>query len=110
MDGESLTLTYTAQMSRETGPVMKFTSVYPANTAAGLPLISAVVVALDPGTGRTAAILDGTTITTRWTAAASALAVTELSDPDATVLTILGSGVQAREHTRPGSFSTETPP
>jgi ornithine cyclodeaminase/alanine dehydrogenase-like protein (mu-crystallin family) len=49
-------------------------------------------------TGEPLATLDGRVITAWRTAAVSALATKELAHPDARVLTILGSGVQARTH------------
>ncbi|WP_404436553.1 ornithine cyclodeaminase family protein [Microbacterium aerolatum] len=97
-DGSSLALTYTSQLSATTGPVTKFTAVHPLNRRAGLPTISAVVLALDASTGGLAAVLDGTTITTRRTAAASAFAIETLARDDADVLALFGYGVQAREH------------
>jgi ornithine cyclodeaminase len=58
------------------------------------------VIALDPATGQVAAILDGAAITTRRTAAGSALATSVLANESASTLTILGCGVQGREHAR----------
>jgi len=97
-DGSSVALTYTAQLSSDAGPVTKFTAIHPLNATRGLPTISAVVLALDATTGRLVGVLDGTTITTKRTAAASALAIETLATADADVLTLFGYGVQAREH------------
>jgi thiomorpholine-carboxylate dehydrogenase len=55
-------------------------------------------VLFDARTGEPLATLDGRVITAWRTAAVSALATQELARPDARVLTILGSGVQARTH------------
>ncbi|PZF84734.1 ornithine cyclodeaminase family protein [Jiangella anatolica] len=91
---------YAARLSPQDGPVSKFGSVTPANAAAGLPTIAAVVVVLDGGTGLPAAIMDGTVITTRRTAAASAVAVDALARADAAELAVVGCGVQGHEHVR----------
>ena len=64
----------------------KLVTVYPANAARGLT------------TGEPLATLDGRLITEMRTAAVSAVATRLLSRPDAHVLAILGSGVQARSH------------
>jgi ornithine cyclodeaminase len=98
--GDSTAFCYTAQLSAEFGPICKFGAVHPDNRDRGLPTVSAVLIALDPHTGRVAAIMDGATITTRRTAAASALATSLLANESASRLTILGCGVQGREHAR----------
>jgi ornithine cyclodeaminase len=53
---------------------------------------------LDPETGALLAILDGRYITEARTAAVSAVSVNYLARPDAGVLALIGSGVQARSH------------
>ncbi|MCW2780706.1 MAG: ornithine cyclodeaminase [Marmoricola sp.] len=96
----SVAFCYAARLSPEDGAVSKFGSINPANPARHLPSISAVIVVLDVDTGRPMAIMDGTIITTRRTAAASAVAVDALSRVDAKSLAVLGCGVQGREHVR----------
>ncbi|QOT19968.1 ornithine cyclodeaminase family protein [Paenarthrobacter sp. YJN-5] len=91
---------YAARLSDETGPVCKFGSVNPGNRELGLPNVSALVLALDPDTGRPVAIVDGEAVTTLRTAAASAVAARALSVPGSKTLTILGCGVQGRAHAR----------
>jgi ornithine cyclodeaminase len=76
----------------------KLVTVFAANHARGLPSHLATIVLLDPGTGALIAILDGRYITEARTAAVSAVAVDALARPDAGILAILGSGVQARSH------------
>ncbi|MBO0775656.1 MAG: ornithine cyclodeaminase family protein, partial [Actinobacteria bacterium] len=76
----------------------KLVSVYPANAGTALPTHQAAIVVFDPATGQPAALLDGTAITAARTGACSALSARLLARPDAEVLAILGTGVQARAH------------
>jgi thiomorpholine-carboxylate dehydrogenase len=76
----------------------KLVTVYPKNVERGLPSHLATVVLLDPATGAPRAVLDGELITTMRTAAVSAVAAKLLASPNASVLGIIGSGVQARAH------------
>ena len=76
----------------------KLVTVYPGNHAKHLPSHLASIVLLDPATGGLVALLDGRYITEARTAAVSAVSVKHLARPDATVLGIIGSGVQARSH------------
>jgi alanine dehydrogenase len=78
----------------------KLMSLFPHNGASGLPTHQGVIVACDPGTGRPAALLDAVVVTAARTGAASALSVRLLARPDAAVLALLGTGVQARSHAR----------
>lgn len=80
---------------------MKWVTAVPANVAAGLPVISAIVVLNDPLTALPIAILDGGPITAQRTAAVSGVAIRAFA---ATVVgrpqraAILGAGTQARAH------------
>ncbi|HLK68144.1 MAG TPA: ornithine cyclodeaminase family protein [Bryobacteraceae bacterium] len=76
----------------------KLVSVVPANFAKGLPTHLAAISLFDPETGELAAVMDGRYITEVRTAAASAVSVRHLARPDARILAILGTGVQARSH------------
>jgi alanine dehydrogenase len=76
----------------------KLVSVFPGNAGTRWPTHQAVVVLFDPETGAPVALIDGTALTAERTAAASAVATRILSDPKASVLTVLGTGVQARAH------------
>jgi alanine dehydrogenase len=78
----------------------KLVSVFPHNDEAGLPSHQAVIVAFAPETGAPVALMDGTAITASRTAAGSALSTRLLARPDASVLAIIGTGVQARAHGR----------
>lgn len=76
----------------------KLVSLYPRNAGTEVPTHQAVIVAFDPANGMPVALMDGTHITAARTAAGSALATRLLARPDARVLAILGTGVQARAH------------
>jgi ornithine cyclodeaminase/alanine dehydrogenase-like protein (mu-crystallin family) len=98
--GDSIALCYASRVSPDAAAVSKLVSFNPANTARGLPTIHGLVMVLDPEDGTPVAVLDGTSITTRRTAAASALAVSVLAPDSAERVGVLGSGVQARAHVR----------
>jgi len=72
----------------------KLVSVFPDHE----PSHQALIAVFDPETGTPAAMMDGTYITATRTAAASALSTRLLAREDASVLAILGTGVQARSH------------
>ncbi len=74
----------------------KLVTLFPHNT--DRPTHQAAIVLFDPERGSPVALMDGTYITATRTAAAAALAARLLARPDARVLAILGSGVQARSH------------
>ena len=76
----------------------KLVSLFPGNESLGIPTHQAVIVVFDSQTGTPQALLDGTWITAMRTAAASALATRLLAREDASVLAVLGAGVQARSH------------
>ena len=76
----------------------KLVSVFPQNEAHGVPSHQAVVLVFDAETGSPRALMDGTFITAARTAAGSALSARLLARPDANVLLIAGTGVQARTH------------
>jgi ornithine cyclodeaminase len=78
----------------------KLVSVFPRNHARGMPSHQAVIAAFDPVKGEPLAIMDGTYITAMRTAAGSALSTRLLARPEASVLAIVGTGVQARSHGR----------
>ena len=77
---------------------VKLVSVYEANRA--LPTHQAVIQLLSARTGEPLVAMDGRLITEMRTAVVSALATRMLASPNAQVLAILGSGVQARSHLR----------
>lgn len=76
----------------------KSVTFFPSNGRHGLPAVLAIVVLLDPDTGRPLAIMDGTSLTALRTAAASAVATRALANDDTTTLALVGAGVQAKSH------------
>ena len=76
----------------------KFVTLFPNNVDVGLPTHQGIIVLLRATTGEPLAVLDGRLITEMRTAAVTAAATKLLADPNARVLAILGSGVQARAH------------
>ena len=84
---------------RPGGPIMvKMVSVFEGNLELGLPNHVALITLYDPQTGVPVCIMDGTHITGMRTAGAAVLSVREIARHDARVATIVGAGVQAREH------------
>ncbi len=78
----------------------KIVTFYPPNADKGLPTHMATILLNDPETGAPLAVMDGRLITEMRTAAGSAAATKLLAPPDAKILAILGSGVQARSHVK----------
>lgn len=74
---------------------IKWVSVHPANRRRGLPTVMATIILNDPFTGFPLAILDGTYITKMRTGAGGAVAAKYLARKEATVLGLVGCGVQA---------------
>jgi ornithine cyclodeaminase len=78
----------------------KLVSVFPGNAGTDVPTHQGLVAVFDPATGTPVALLDGEAVTAARTAAGSALSVRLLARPDARVLAVLGTGVQAGAHAR----------
>ena len=74
----------------------KLVTFYPHNT--DVPTHLATILLFKPETGEPLVSMDGRLITEVRTAAVSAVATERLARPDASVLAIIGSGVQARSH------------
>jgi ornithine cyclodeaminase/alanine dehydrogenase-like protein (mu-crystallin family) len=77
---------------------VKVIGLFPANSAKGIAPINGLVLLFDPDTGRACAAIDGAALTEIRTAAVSAVATTLLARPDATRLTVIGTGAQACAH------------
>lgn len=80
------------------GLACKLVSLFPRNRDRHTH--QAAIMVFDPANGTPVALMDGTYITATRTAAASALATRLLAREDASVLAVLGSGVQAHSHAR----------
>ena len=76
----------------------KLVSVFPQNHVRGLPSHQGLIALFDGETGGPLAVMDGVAITAIRTGASAAVAARWLSRPDASVLAVLGAGVQGRSH------------
>ena len=90
-DGEATMLLMPAW--EEAGYIgMKMVNVFPQNASAGLPAISGLYILCEGQHGTPLACIDGSALTSRRTAAASALAARELARQDADSLLVVGTG------------------
>ena len=71
---------------------VKIGTVFPDNAKSGLPAVYATYLLLDAASGRPVALMDGSEITLRRTASASALASKYLSRKDSKKLLMVGTG------------------
>lgn len=90
-DGEATMLLMPA-WEREGYIGVKMVNVFPQNAEHGLPAIAGVYLLSEGAHGRPLACLDGSELTRRRTAAASALAARELAREDAETLLVVGTG------------------
>ena len=77
---------------------VKLVSVFPGNHRQGLPSHQGLILVFDEETGAPLALMDGTYITAIRTGGTAAVAARVLAREDASVLAILGSGVQGASH------------
>ncbi len=91
-----LTLLMPAHLKEDGSTGVKVATVTPANPGRGLPAVQALVLVVDPGSGRVPAIMDGTWLTALRTGAAGGVAADALARADASVVALFGAGVQAR--------------
>ncbi|MCP4066107.1 MAG: ornithine cyclodeaminase family protein [Gammaproteobacteria bacterium] len=90
-DGEATMLLMPAW--EEAGYIgMKMVNVFPQNANASLPAISGLYILCEGQHGTPLACIDGSALTSRRTAAASALAARELARQDAASLLVVGTG------------------
>ena len=75
---------------------VKLVNVFPGNGALNLPAVQGVYILFSGKTGEVLAMVDGNELTARRTVAASALASSYLSRPDAHTLLVVGTGRLAR--------------
>lgn len=99
-DGAAGTVMLMPSYRRGTDPVyaLKALCLTPSNPAAGLDAHQGIVLLSAAGTGAPLAVLNASAVTEIRTAAVSAVATELLARPDADVLAIIGTGVQARSH------------
>ena len=79
---------------------LKTVNVFEGNHAHHLPSHMGLINLFDHETGAPLAIMDAALITGVRTAAAAMLSISAMARPDARVATVIGGGVQAREHVR----------
>ena len=90
--------------------VAKLNTNFPQNYARfGMPTIQGVIVLYDADNGRLLAVLDSMEITTKRTAAATAVAAKYLARQNSSVATICGCGEQARAQLRALGLSPFAP-
>jgi ornithine cyclodeaminase/alanine dehydrogenase-like protein (mu-crystallin family) len=77
---------------------VKLVSVFPGNHHHGLPSHQGLIMVFDEDTGAPLAVMDGTYITAIRTGGTAAVAARLLARDDASVLAILGAGVQGGSH------------
>src|SRR3546814_16364304 len=82
---------------------IKVATIHPGNGRHGLPGVFATYVLADSATGRPLAVVDGSELTARRTAAVSALAAFFLARPDARTLLVVGAGRAPRPPVGRGS-------
>lgn len=83
---------YVPEFERAT---VKVVNAHPGNHQ--LPTVMALILAVDPRTGHPEAVLDGTVITSKRTAAAGAVATDRCAPESVTRLGLVGTGHQARD-------------
>ena len=93
---KGVTLIMPAVFKEKNAFAVKLVSIYDGNPALGHPRISAVVLALDPETGRPIAMMDGESLTALRTGAAGGVAADLLSRRDANSAALFGAGIQGR--------------
>jgi ornithine cyclodeaminase len=82
------------------GASVKLITWVPGNPERGLPTIQGTVTWFDAATGEPAVQLDGPTVTALRTGAASGVATRLMARPDAAVMALIGTGVQAEPQIR----------
>lgn len=93
---DGLTLFMPAYLSESDALAVKIASIHDRNPERGLSRIHAVVLAIDPATGKPLAVMEGGSLTALRTGAASGAATDLLARADAEIAAIIGAGRQAR--------------
>ena len=79
---------------------VKIVNVFDGNLNFDLPNHLALINLFNPNTGATSCVMDGTYITGIRTAASAVLSARMLSRSESRIATVIGAGVQGREHVR----------
>jgi len=79
---------------------IKIVNVFDSNLKSDLPNHLALINLFDPDTGAASCVMDGTYITGIRTAASAVLSARMLSRSESRIATVIGAGVQGREHVR----------
>jgi ornithine cyclodeaminase len=82
------------------GIAFKLVSVWPPNRELGLPTTQAIALWFDAATRSPHLLIEGGSLTSLRTGAASGLATDLLADPDAATLAMIGAGGQAADQVR----------
>jgi ornithine cyclodeaminase/alanine dehydrogenase len=77
---------------------IKWVSGFPENPEKGLPYITGLLILNDAETGLPISVMDCVWVTAKRTGAATAIAARYLARPDASVVGVLGCGVQGRSN------------
>lgn len=93
---EGVSLFMPAYLAGSDDLAVKVVSVFPKNPERGEPIIYASVLVLDSETGRPLSFMEGGVLTAIRTGAGAGAATDLLANPTAEIVTIIGSGVQAR--------------
>ena len=80
--------------------MVKIVNVFEGNLEIGLPNHLAMINLFHPDNGATSCVMDGTYITGIRTAAAAVLSARMLSRSSSRIATVIGAGVQGRQHVR----------
>jgi len=75
---------------------LKYAASFPSCAKIGMPTVQSVIWLFSAKTGQALAMIHANTLTAIKTGAASAVATRYLSNPDASILTIIGTGEQAK--------------
>jgi ornithine cyclodeaminase len=94
-DGKDATLLLMPAWQNDRYIGVKIVTVFPGNAAKGLPSVNGAYALLSARAGQALALMDGSMLTLRRTAAASALAATYLARPDSRRLLMIGTGALA---------------
>src|SRR5262249_49267869 len=93
---DGVTLVMPGYLSDSESLAVKVVSVHGRNAERNLPLVNAVVIVIDPATGRAVAAMEGGYLTALRTGAGSGAATDLLARQDAEVAAVIGAGAQAR--------------